>query len=144
MAAADLNVRSNQDNSIARILRGLGVHGGLALGFVSKGQLDILSQALLSERHFQHAAKVLDGAFKPGEHSPAFFEPTDETFNNVLSAVFFAVEFHRSSVAIFIFCRWNDQADAQFQKIFIDPVSTIYFVTTKYEWSCNTFSFTIQ
>jgi len=98
----------------------------------------------LYDRHFQHTAKVFGGVFEPGENSPDFFEPTNETFNNVSSAIFFAFEFHRSSVAIFIFCRWNDQADSQFQKIFIDPVSTIYFVTTKYEWSCNTFSFTIQ
>jgi hypothetical protein len=34
------------------------------LGFVSKVQLDVVSQVLPDERHFDHAAEVLGGFFE--------------------------------------------------------------------------------
>ena len=42
------------------------------LGFVSELQLDVVSQVLLDERHFDHAAEVLRSLFKSREDATTF------------------------------------------------------------------------
>ncbi len=118
-----------------------------ALGFVSKrhsGQFDVVSQVLLDERHFDHSTEILGGLFKARQDSTIFFQPTDQSFNDVSLAVFFLVELHGPGVTILVFLRRNDRPDAQIQKIFVDPIGTVSLVAAERNRPGNRFSVSID
>ena len=45
------------------------------------------SQASVDEGHFEHSGKILGGLFKPREDASAFFQPSDQSFNDIPLAV---------------------------------------------------------
>jgi hypothetical protein len=85
----------------------------------------------LNERHFNEAAEVQRGFLKPCKDASGFFQPPNETLDDVALPVCSAVEFHRTLVAVFIFLGRNHRLDAQSEQVLVNPIGTVSFVATK-------------
>ena len=83
----------------------------------------------MDEGHFEHAGEVLGGFLEPREDASAFFQPADQSLDDVSLAICFAVERDRSGVPVFVFLGGNHWRDFQFQQTIVDPIGSVRFVS---------------
>ena len=98
----------------------------------------------MDECELQHTTEVFGRLLESREDSPAFFQPTDEAFDDVASAVRVSIEFHGPRVAIFVLLRRDHRMDAQVQKEFVDPVGTISLITPQRQRPSDAFPVDIE
>ena len=97
----------------------------LCLKTLCFGHLEIT----LYKSHSDHSTKVLGRLLKPSEHTPALFQPADQTLNDVAIPVRFLVEYHRPGVTVFVGLRRNDRLNSKVKQILVNPVGAIAFVS---------------
>lgn len=83
----------------------------------------------MDESHFDHASEVFGGFFKPSEDTSAFFQPANQSFDDVPLAIYFLVEHDGSGIAVFIFLGGNHWRDFHFQQTIVDPIGSVRFVS---------------
>jgi hypothetical protein len=98
----------------------------------------------VDEGHFEHAGEVLGGFLKPREDASAFFQPADQSLNNVPLAICVAVERDRSGISVFVLLRGNHGLDFQFQQTLVDPVGSVPFVSGQSNRPGNRFAFAVE
>ncbi len=98
------------------------------LGSVRKLVLNEDPHVSLDKRQTDHATKVFGGLLVPRENATEFFEPPDGTFDNVSSAVEFAVKLHRPCVAVFVSLRRNHRGDAQVQQVLVKSIHSARYL----------------
>lgn len=82
----------------------------------------------MDECHFQETAEVFGGLLEPGEDATIFFEPPNESLDDVAVSICLTIEFDRAGVPIFIDFGGNHGRDSEVHQIFIDPVCTVSLV----------------
>ena len=98
----------------------------------------------MDESHFEHTGEVLGGFLKPREDASAFFQPADQSLNDVSLAICFTVEHDGAGVPIFVFFRGNHRRDFQFQQTIVDPISSVRFVSSQGNRPRNTLALAIE
>lgn len=88
----------------------------------------------MNESHFDHTNEVLGGLFKTCQHPAAFFQPTNQSFNDVTLAIRFAVELYGSGVTVFIVLARNHRLDAKINEVAVDPIGSVAFVASQLRW----------
>ena len=83
----------------------------------------------MDESYFEHAGEVLGGFLESREDASAFFQPADQSFDDVASSVFFPFEHDRPGVLVFVRLRGNHGRDSQFQQAIVDPICSIRLVS---------------
>ena len=83
----------------------------------------------MDESHFKHTGEVLGGFLEPREDASAFFQPADQSLNDVSLAIRFLVERDRPGIAVFVFFRGNHRCDFQFQQAIVDPIGSVRFIS---------------
>lgn len=91
----------------------------------------------MDKRHLDHSAKVLCGFLEPRKDAAAFFKPADELFNDRTPPVCVSVKSNLARVSVLVALRGNDGLYVQLEKVVIDPVRTIGFVTSHRNWPCD-------
>jgi len=69
------------------------------------------SKVSVDEGHLDHAREILSGLFEPREDASAFFQPTDQSFDDVALAICAPIELHGTSTAVFVFLGRNHRDD---------------------------------
>lgn len=87
----------------------------------------------MDEGHLDHRGVVGGGFLEAGEDATRFFEPTDQSLDDVPLAVGVAVEFDQTRIAILVGLGGNDRFDAVFEQVLVDPVGTVAFVAGQLE-----------
>ena len=98
----------------------------------------------MDEREFQHATEVFGRLLESGEDASAFFQPTNEPFNDITLAVCVSIEFYEAFVAVFVLLRGDYGLDAQLQEAFVDPIGTIPLITTQRQRPRDAFPVAIE
>ena len=83
----------------------------------------------MDESHFEHTGEVLGGFLKSREDASAFFQPTDQSLDDVPLAICFPVEHDGPGIPVFIFFAGNHRRDFQFQQAVVDPIGSVRFVS---------------
>ena len=83
----------------------------------------------MDESHFEHTGEVLGGFLKSREDSSAFFQPADQSLDDVPLAVCFPVKHDGPGVPVFVFLGGNHRRDFQFQQAIVDPIGSVCFVS---------------
>jgi hypothetical protein len=97
----------------------------------------------VDERHFEHAGEVLGGFLKSCEDSSAFFQPADQSLNDVSLAICVTVEHDRPGVPVFVLLGGNYRLDFQPQQTIVNPVGSVSFVSRQGDWPRHRFSFAV-
>jgi len=84
---------------------------------------------LANEGHLNHPGKVLGCLLEAAEYPPAFFEPTNQPFDDVPAAVCLSVKLDWTGVSVFVRLGGNNRLDSESQQRFVNPVRTICLVT---------------
>ena len=98
----------------------------------------------MDEGHFEHAGEVLGGFLKSREDSSAFFQPTDQSLNDVSLAICVTVEHDRSGVPVFVLLGGNHRLDFQFQQTIVDPVGSVSFISRQGDRPRNRFPLAVE
>jgi len=88
----------------------------------------------LDESHFDESAVVLGSFVEACEDAAAFFEPADESLDDVASPVVVAVKAYGSRILILVRFGGNDRRDVQAEQILVDPISAVSFVACQRQW----------
>ena len=83
----------------------------------------------MDESHFEHTGEVLGGFLKSRENTSAFFQPADQSLNDVSLAVYFPIKYDGPGVSVFVFFGGNHRRDFQFQQAVVDPIGSVRFVS---------------
>lgn len=110
-------------NSLARVVVAQDV-----LGFVPK-HLTQDSQVSTDECELEHASVVFRSLLESRKDAATFFQPADQSFDDVPISVGVAVEFDSASLVGFVVFRGNDRLNLAFEQMLIDPVRPISLVT---------------
>lgn len=101
------------------------------LGFVPKGLNEFVLQVLPDEGEFEHAAEILRRLFEPREDPAAFFEPPDQTLDDVASPVCLFVELNGSNRAVLVLFRGDHRLDPEVEQVLVDPISSVSLVSAQ-------------
>ena len=85
----------------------------------------------MNECHFDEGSEVFGCLFKASKDAASFFQPSNQALHDVAPAVCFAIEFHRTRISALVLLGWNDGLDVSFQKIFVNPIGAVSFVTAQ-------------
>ena len=83
----------------------------------------------MDEGHFEHAGEVLGGLLESREDASAFFQPADQSLNDVSLAICVAVEHNRPGISVFVFLGGNHRLDFQLQQTLVNPIGSVPFVS---------------
>jgi hypothetical protein len=83
----------------------------------------------VDESHFEHTGEVLGGFLKSREDASAFFQPADQSLDDVPLAICLPVKHDRPGVPIFVVLGRNHRCDFQFQQTVVDPIGSVRFVS---------------
>ena len=83
----------------------------------------------MDESDFEHSGEVLGGFLESREDATAFFQPADQSLDDVPSAVFLLVERDRSGIPVFVFFRGNHWGDFELHQAIVDPIGSVRFVS---------------
>ena len=83
----------------------------------------------MDESHFEHTGEVFGGFLESREDASAFFQPADQSLDDVPLAIYFPVEHDGPGVPVFVFLGGNHWRDFQFQQAIVDPIGSIRFVS---------------
>ncbi len=97
----------------------------------------------MDEGHFKHSGEILGGLFKPREDASAFFQPSDQSFDDIPLAVQFSVKLNGTSISIFVGFGWDHRLNPDFQEAFINPVGSVSFVAGQSNGPSDRFAFAI-
>jgi len=82
----------------------------------------------MNKYHLQEPAEILGGLLESRADTAAFFEPADQSLDDVAAAIGGAIELDRSGIAILVFLRRNHRADSQVDQVIVDPIRAVAFV----------------
>ena len=85
----------------------------------------------MNESDCEHSGEVLGGFLKSREDASAFFQPADQSFDDVSSAVFFPAEHDGPSVLVFVVLGGNHWGDFEFQQTIVYPIGSVRFVSSQ-------------
>jgi hypothetical protein len=85
----------------------------------------------MNECHFDEGSEVFGCLFKTSKHASSSFQPSHQALHDVEQAVCFAIEFHRTRIAVLVLFGRNDRLDVSFQQIFVNPIGAVSFVTAQ-------------
>src|SRR5277367_4904412 len=98
----------------------------------------------MNESHFDHSGEVRGCFFKSSENPPTFFEPADQSLDDVSFAVFFSIAFNASRTWDFILFGGNYGDDSQVEETLVNPSSAIRFVARQGNWPGDPFVVSIK
>ena len=94
----------------------------------------VCTAGIVDKRHFDHAAEVFGGFLEAREDASAFLEPTDEPLDNVPASIQLLVKLHRPCIRIFVFLGRDYGVNPQADKVLVDPIRAVSFVTGQRHW----------
>ena len=98
----------------------------------------------MDESHFEHTGKVFGSFLEPREDAPAFFQPADQSLDDVSLAIRFLVEHDRSGIPVFVFFGGNHGCDFQFQQTIVDPIGSVRFISRQGNRPGNRLTLTVE
>jgi hypothetical protein len=98
----------------------------------------------VDEGHFEHAGVILDGFLEPREDASTFFQPANQSLDDVSLAICVAIEVNRPGIPILVFLGGNNRRDLQLEQTLVDPVGTVSFVSRQGNWPCDRLSFVVE
>ena len=98
----------------------------------------------MNESHFKHTGEVLGGFLEPREDASAFFQPADQSLDDVSLAIRFLVEHDRSGIPVFVFFGGNHGCDFQFQQTIVDPIGSVRFISRQGNRPGNRLTLTVE
>ena len=98
----------------------------------------------MDESHFEHTGEVLGGFLKSREDASAFFQPADQSLDDVPLAICFPVKHDRPGVPIFVFLGGNHWRDFQFQQTIVDPIGSVRFVSRQSNRPCDRLALAVE
>lgn len=91
----------------------------------------------MDKRELDHATKVFSSFLEARENAPTFFQPANKLFHDRTAAVGIAVKVDLPRSPVFVALRRNDWLDVQLQKVFVNPIGSIAFISRHRNWPCN-------
>jgi hypothetical protein len=85
----------------------------------------------VDESYFEHTGEVLGGFFESRKDATAFFQPADQSFDDISSSVFLLAERNGPGVRIFVFLRRDHGDDFEFQQAIVYPIGSVRFVASQ-------------
>ena len=85
----------------------------------------------MDESHFEHTGEILGGFLKSREDASAFFQPADQSLDDVSLAICFSIERNRTDISVVTFLAGNDRRDFQFQETSVDPIGSVRFIASQ-------------
>jgi hypothetical protein len=98
----------------------------------------------VDERHFKHTGEVFGGFLEPAENASAFFQPADQSLDDVSLAIRFLVEHDRSGIPVFVFFGRNHWCDFQFQQTIVNPIGSVRFISRQGNRPCNRLTLAVE
>ena len=98
----------------------------------------------MDESYFEHSGEVLGGFLESREDASAFFQPADQSLDDVSSSVFLLVERDRPGVCIFVFLGGNHWGDFEFQQAIVYPIGSVRFVSRQSNRPCDRLALAVE
>jgi hypothetical protein len=90
-------------------------------------------QVSADEGHFNHASVILRGLFKTRKDAATFFQPANESFDDVALTVCFTVPFDAAGIAILVALAGDHRLDAGVEEVLVDPRGAITLVARQHQ-----------
>lgn len=114
------------------------------LGFVPKGSNQFVLQVLPDEGEGDHAAEILCRLLESREDPAAFFQPTDQSLDNITPPICLFLKLNGSSRSVLVLLRRNHRGHPEIQQILVDPIGTVPLVAPQRKGPGNAFAFFIE
>jgi hypothetical protein len=98
----------------------------------------------VDESHFEHTGEVLGGFLKSREDASAFFQPANQSLDDVPLAICFSVKYDRPGVPVFVLLGGNHRRDFHFQQTVVDPIGSVRFVSRQCDRPRNRLALAVE
>jgi len=91
----------------------------------------------MDESHFEHPGVVLGGFLESREDTSAFFQPSDQAFDDVSFAIGFLIKGHTAIVPVVAVFGRDNRLNVEFQEKIVNPIGSVSFVAGQGNRPCD-------